>query len=180
MMKFNPGSDMPRYVRYRFGEEHIPAPDLDTTFDEFNARYFGGALPKYQVFRAPGLNDDWRSPVAGWTGHLEKEILIEKVLPREDAARSVLLHEMVHVAVGPDVKIGHGPEFVELALRLIREEGCDCLWPDLLDLASRDPSLRSFWEEYASKGGDLMAIARELRFEAEVQAWMSSRSADRI
>ena len=73
-------------------------------FDEFNARYFRGRLPRYRV-----RFDDFSLERLGWQGEVLPErrvIRIRKQLPKGTNLERVLLHEMCHIDC-----FGHGAQF---------------------------------------------------------------------
>jgi hypothetical protein len=72
-------------------------------FTEYNQRYFGGCLPRYKVLPT---NDNNR-----WE---ERERTIY-TNPGKENVSVILLHEMVHAAVG----MGHGKKWMDEARRIV-------------------------------------------------------------
>jgi hypothetical protein len=79
-------------------------------FDEFNARYSRGRLPRYRVF--PGHEEGLR----GWCRDETKAIMLDRTLTGEDL-QMTLLHEMAHIGTGG---AEHGPQFQLKLRRLLR------------------------------------------------------------
>jgi hypothetical protein len=77
--------------------------DPQSLFSEYNQRYFGGRLPRYKVLLT---NDHSR-----WEGR-KRKIYIN---PENEDISVILLHEMVHAAVGR----GHGKIFRDEVRRLV-------------------------------------------------------------
>jgi hypothetical protein len=71
---------------------------------EYNQRYWGGKLPQYHVRRKrlPGLQ--------GLTDDRRRTIWLDSRIQDGELLRQNLLHEMCHVAEGPQ-KVSHGPVF---------------------------------------------------------------------
>jgi hypothetical protein len=80
-------------------------------FDEYNAKYFGGRLPRYRVRFVEFSLDR-----LGWEGEClpkRRLIRIREQLPKGTNLERVLLHEMCHIG-----NLGHGPRFRDQLRRL--------------------------------------------------------------
>jgi hypothetical protein len=85
-------------------------------FDEYNAKYFGGRLPRYRV-RFVDFSIVNR---LGWEGECfpdRRLIQIRKQLPKGTNTGRVLLHEMCHIG-----SFGHGRRFRD-RLRRLADQG---------------------------------------------------------
>lgn len=80
---------------------------LQSLFTEYNRRYFGGRLPRYKVLLTNAVNPD-----GGRCERRKRRIYIN---PHKEDVSLLLLHEMVHAAVGR----GHGKVFLKELRRLI-------------------------------------------------------------
>jgi len=79
-------------------------------FDEFNARYSHGRLPRYHVLR--GHHDGG----LGWCVDATRTIMLDHTLTGE-ALELVLLDEMAHIG---SAAAAHGPQFRRKLRRLLR------------------------------------------------------------
>jgi hypothetical protein len=77
--------------------------DPQSLFSEYNQRYFGGRLPQYKVLPT---NDHSR-----WEGR-KRRIYVN---PENEDVPVILLHEMVHAAVG----FGHRKKWLDEVRRLV-------------------------------------------------------------
>jgi hypothetical protein len=97
-------------------------PTLKGVFDKYNRLYFDGKL-KVSAVRFARLR------VCGETTFFDNAdpvIEIDRtLLGRGRFVRMILLHEMAHVELGPDV--GHGRKFVRRLHRLVRQGAYDGL-----------------------------------------------------
>jgi hypothetical protein len=98
-------------------------------FDEFNARYWHGRLPRYQVLR--GHHDGG----LGWCVDATRTIMLDHTLTGE-ALELVLLHEMAHIG---SAAAAHGPQFKQEVRRLVRLGAPARLLDDLERYNSREP-----------------------------------------
>lgn len=87
-------------------------------YGKFRSRYFAqGNLPDFSEldFEFKAAPGEWGSIT--WDEHGEPALILHPVTRQYSAAlKETLLHEMVHLAIGP--KLGHGREFWREAKRI--------------------------------------------------------------
>ena len=129
--------------------------DPQRLFDQYNAKYFAGRLPRYQILRTEryGKGDH------GLCRKKQREIHLGTLL-RGARLGEVLLHEMVHAAT----RSGHGRAWQAEMLRLA-EMGA----PTRRDLlAYQDPDQTITWSEILNE-------ARDACFETDL-SWREMRA----
>jgi hypothetical protein len=87
-----------------------------------NTMYFGGRLPRTTRIMSSEVVDEGNIAETTWENSDPKRPIV-KIVPSKNAtwnaARMSLIHELIHVALGPNVDDSHGPKFKRELRRLV-------------------------------------------------------------